>query len=94
MFIVNITYKVPLEEIDRHLEAHISFLNQQYQTGHFLASGRKVPRDGGVILARGENRESLLSILAQDPFRVNDLADYEVIEFVPSKTVPELESLL
>lgn len=94
MFIVNITYKVPLEEIDRYLEAHISFLNQQYQIGHFLASGRKVPRDGGVILARGENRESLLSILAQDPFRVNDLADYEMIEFVPSKTVPELESLL
>jgi len=93
MFIINITYKVPLEEVDHHLDAHIAFLNRQYEAGHFLASGRKVPRDGGIIIARGRSRETLLHILNQDPFNLYDLADYEVIEFEPSKTAPGLEYL-
>ena len=93
MFIINITYKVPLEEVDRHLGAHISFLDQQYQAGHFLASGRKVPRDGGIILAKGQDREAISQILNQDPFKIYDLADYDLIEFVPSKVVEPLKSL-
>ena len=94
MFIVNITYKVPLEDVDQHLEAHIAFLNRQYELGTFLASGRKVPRTGGIILAKAENRNALLEVLEADPFKSEGLADYEVIEFVPSKTAPGLESLL
>ena len=94
MFIVNITYKVPLEDVDQHLEAHIAFLNRQYELGTFLASGRKVPRTGGIILAKGRNRNALLEVLKRDPFKSEGLADYEVIEFVPSKTAPGLESLL
>lgn len=94
MFIVNITYKVPLEDVDQHLEAHIAFLNRQYELGRFLASGRKVPRTGGIILAKSENTNALLEVLETDPFKSEGLADYEVIEFVPSKTAPGLESLL
>lgn len=94
MFIVNITYKVPLEDVDQHLEAHIAFLNRQYELGTFLASGRKVPRTGGIILAKAENRNALLEVLEADLFKSEGLADYEVIEFVSSKTAPGLESLL
>ncbi len=94
MYIVNITYKVPLEKVDQHLESHIAFLNRQYELGTFLASGRKVPRTGGIILAKGEDRYALLKVLEMDPFKSNGLADYEVIEFVPSKTARGLESLL
>lgn len=94
MFIINITYKVPLDEVDTHLEAHITFLNEQYQAGRFLASGRKVPRDGGIILAKSANKDSLLKILEEDPFKIHNLADYEVTEFIPSKAAPNLEFLL
>lgn len=47
MFIVSLTYKRPLSEVDQHLEAHVAYLKQQYGDGHFIASGRKVPRTGG-----------------------------------------------
>lgn len=94
MFIINLNYKVELEKIDEHLVAHVAFLNEQFTSGHFLASGRKVPRTGGIILSNMESKEELERVIEKDPFKQNELADYEVIEFVPSKTCEELKFLI
>ncbi len=94
MFIINITYTTELENVDPFLEEHIEFLNEQYELGHFLASGRKVPRTGGIILSNVASRVELEKIIEKDPFKKNDLADYELTEFVPSKTNDELKFLI
>lgn len=94
MFIVIITYTVSLEEIEIHLENHITYLKEQYKAGNFLASGRRIPRSGGVILAKTAHKSELELILKQDPFKQNDLADYEIIEFSPSMTCKELDFLI
>lgn len=93
MFIINLTYKVKLEEVDKHLEAHIAYLKQQYAQTNFIASGRKVPRTGGIILSQIKDKQDLLDILAQDPFHKHGLADYELIEFIPSMTSEAFENL-
>lgn len=93
MFIIHVNYKVDLEQIEHYLPAHVEYLKQQYAVGHFLASGRQVPRTGGIILSNMENREALNEVLAQDPFNQNNLADYVITEFVPSMTCEELEFL-
>jgi len=93
MFVVTLTYKVPLDVVDSHIPAHVEFLKQQYAAGVLLASGRRVPRTGGVILARAESREALMDVLAQDPFSRHDVADYDIVEFDPTMTSPELEFL-
>ena len=49
MFVVLITYLKPISEIDAQLADHVRFLDEQYAKGLFLASGRQVPRTGGVI---------------------------------------------
>ena len=54
MFIVNLTYIKPLDTVEKFLEKHIDFLNQYYTKGHFIASGRKNPRTGGIILMRAK----------------------------------------
>ena len=84
MFIVSHTYRVPLERIDAAHEEHVAFLERHYEAGHFLASGRKVPRTGGVILADGLDRDALERVLAEDPFHREGFADYEVTEFNPT----------
>ncbi len=94
MYIINLTYKTSLEKVDGFLEEHIEYLNKQYEMGHFLASGRKIPRTGGIILSKIDNRSELDKIIEQDPFKINGLADYELIEFVPSKTCEELNFLI
>lgn len=93
MFIINLTYKVELEKVDVHLSDHVTFLKEQYRAGNFIASGRKIPRTGGVILSNLKSKEVLLEILDHDPFKKNDLANYEIIEFIPSMTNKELEFL-
>ena len=92
MFIVSLSYIAPLEESDAQLEHHVLWLKQCYADGLFLASGRKEPRTGGIILARGE-RHVLQQRLAQDPFALAGLARYDMTEFHPSMTAAGLEAL-
>lgn len=93
MFIISLTYKVSLTTVDQHLDAHIAYLNKQYELGNFQVSGRKVPRTGGIILSTLTDKETLMNALAKDPFSIHEIADYEVIEFVPSKTSEEFAFL-
>lgn len=94
MFVVLLSYTAPLAEVDRHLPAHREFLSANYATGTFLLSGRKQPRDGGVILAKAESREALEAILAQDPFQAHGVADYQIVEFTPTMAAPFLATLV
>lgn len=94
MYIISLTYKVPLEEVDQHLDSHIKYLNKQYDLGNFQASGRKVPRTGGIILSRITDKNKLLEVIAEDPFIKNNIADYDLIEFTPTKTSEELKIIM
>ncbi len=93
MFVVSLTYKVALSEVDQYIDAHMTYLEKQYADGHFLVSGRKVPRTGGIILARAKDREHLDTILRDDPFYQADVANYDVMEFEPSMTAEGLDAL-
>lgn len=93
MFVVNLTYIKPLANVDAHLEEHMRFLRTQFERGVFIASGRKVPRDGGVILARCDSREVLWKVLKQDPFHRAGIARFDLIEFVPSTVQPGFENM-
>lgn len=90
MYIVHLTYVAPLERIDELIPEHVAWLDEHYAAGVFLASGRREPRTGGVILTAAMARDELDAILAGDPFGRAGLAEYEVVEFLPSKTGPEL----
>jgi uncharacterized protein YciI len=94
MFIVSLTYISEISQIDKYLEAHIEYLDKNYEKGFFIASGRKVPRSGGVILANARSRSELEEIINDDPFKIHNLADYELTEFVPTKSAPEFASLI
>lgn len=94
MFLFNLTYVKPLEEIERLLPAHIQFLDGFYAKGKFLCSGRKEPRTGGVILCTCESREEAESIRGQDPFYKEGAARYEIIEFLPTKMSDGFRALL
>ena len=55
-FVIELVYKADLSAIDAHMAAHVKFLKKYYASGNFLISGRKIPRDGGIILAVGKSR--------------------------------------
>ncbi|WP_225095210.1 YciI family protein [Streptomyces sp. CoH27] len=91
MFVLELTYTAPLDAVDALLPDHVAWLEEQYEKGFFLASGRKNPRDGGVILAVAEHRAAIEEIVARDPFSTGGACTYRVTEFTATKTAPELD---
>jgi uncharacterized protein YciI len=81
MFVIELVYKAELTEIDAHMAAHVKFLKKYYASGHFVVSGRKIPRDGGIILAVGKSRQEIEAIVREDPFHAHGLAESRIIEF-------------
>jgi uncharacterized protein YciI len=94
MFLIELTYKVDLKKIDAHMAAHVRFLRKHYASGHFLLSGRKIPRDGGIILAVGANRAQVEAIVQEDPFYTHGLADFRVVEFRASQRAEGIDTRL
>lgn len=86
MFIISLTYIVDLEKVDELLPLHVEYLKKQYEKGNFIASGRKIPRTGGIIFSKLKSLEKLQEVLNKDPFKINNLATYEIQEFLPSMT--------
>jgi len=91
MFVIELIYKADLATVDAHMKAHVAFLKKYYASGHFLVSGRKIPRDGGIILAVGESRQEIEAIASEDPFCKHGLADVRVIEFRVSQRADDVQ---
>src|SRR3954468_7582778 len=53
--------------------------------GTFLVSGRKVPRDGGIILALGTDTQQIEAVMAEAPLLLTPLADFRAIESARSE---------
>ena|SRR5260221_590044 len=94
MFVIELIYKTELAQIDANMRAHMAYLKKHYVAGHFLMSGRKIPREGGVILALGESREQVEALVREDPFVARGLADYRIIEFRLSQHADSIDALL
>jgi uncharacterized protein YciI len=90
MFVIELTYKAALDQIDAHMTEHVKFLKKHYASGSFFVSGRKIPRDGGIILAVGESREQIERIVKDDPFCKFGLADFRIIEFRTSQRADDI----
>lgn len=86
MFIANLKYKKSMEEVNKVLEAHLEYLDKYFEKEKFICTGKKsFPELGGVILFNSNNLEEAKKILYEDPFYVEEIADYEIIEFQPVK---------
>jgi uncharacterized protein YciI len=91
MFVVELIYKAALVDIDAAMASHVAFLKRHYDAGYFLISGRKIPRNGGIIVAAGVDREQLEAIMRGDPFCERGLADFRLIEFRASQRAGNIE---
>jgi uncharacterized protein YciI len=91
MFVIELIYKADLAAIDAHMAAHVRFLKKYYAAGNFLVSGRKIPRDGGIIVAVGKSRRQIEAIVEEDPFYEQGLADVRIIEFRASQRADDIQ---
>ena len=92
MFVIELIYQADLSQIDAHMKAHVAFLKKYYAAGNFLVSGRKIPRDGGIILAVAKDRQQIEAIVKEDPFHEHGLAEFRIIEFRASQRADDIQA--
>jgi uncharacterized protein YciI len=94
MFVILINYKKPLAEVDQHVSAHRSYLDKFYLNGTMIASGRRVDQKGGVLLANLASRAEAEQLVASDPYNLQGVADYDIIDFHPAKYAPDFAAFV
>jgi uncharacterized protein YciI len=87
-------YLKPLDEVDASLADHRAYLKRFYDEGLFLVSGPRVPRTGGVIVAKLASRSQAEEFLRNDPFVQRGIAAYEIIEFTPANSAAAIAAFL
>jgi uncharacterized protein YciI len=92
VFVVELIYKADLAAIDAQMRPHMAFLKKHYAAGTFVVSGRKIPRDGGIIIAAGKTRAEIEAIVKEDPFVKLGLAEIRIIEFRASQRADDIDS--
>lgn len=90
-FVVHINYKVPFEEVVKFVQSHREFLQLGYDDGQILMSGPRNPKDGGIVICKSESLETLENFFNNDPYKLNNIADYKFFEFEPVKHQPFLK---
>lgn len=81
LFICKVNYIQPLELVEKYLAEHRAYLKLGYDSNNLLASGPRNPKDGGLIIARFDSKEEVAKFAKNDPFCINGIAVYEIIEF-------------
>lgn len=87
MFVILSRYLKPLDEVDRVVGEHRTFLEKHYVSGELLISGPQNPRTGGVIVTHEMTREAAEAMLAEDPFVREGIAEYQLVEFKPTRAL-------
>jgi uncharacterized protein YciI len=94
MFIIDIRYTAPLEEVDKHIDGHVAYLQKYIENNTFIVTGRKVPRTGGILIANAGSKEEVEKIITEDPFYQHKVAEMTITEFLHARHNPALDSLL
>ncbi|MDR1874620.1 MAG: YciI family protein [Synergistaceae bacterium] len=94
MIVVIVSYIKPLEEVERFTAEHREYLGQYLASRRILLFGRRTPPVGGVILFNMKDAQEVDKIMQQDPFYVNGVSRYEIIDFTPRRFDERIAGIL
>lgn len=83
IFVCLVHYLKSFEEVSVLLQEHRAYLKKGYENGVLLASGPRIPKDGGVIIGLFHSKTEAEQFSKSDPYVINNLARYEIFEFEP-----------
>ena len=84
LFVAISTYQKPLSEVEPYYAAHKEWLENQYNAGWVLGSGRRNAPVGGVLIGRAASKDEFARRFLDDPFVIYGCSQYEIFEFIPN----------
>ncbi|GHD34991.1 hypothetical protein GCM10010313_82080 [Streptomyces violarus] len=95
LHLLSLHYTASEEAAEPFIPSHVAYLERHHEDGTFLVSGQTVPTSiGGVIIATGVDRLVIERITEQDPFVLNDVAEYTITTIAPGRMHPALTAVL
>ena len=79
IFVVLLTYQVPLERIMEAVPAHRQYLSAYYEQETILFSGMLASQQGGMLVMRAPQKQEVEQLIHNDPFYLQGLASYEIL---------------
>ena len=93
MYLLNVNATAHENEITEIKEPHTKWVKEGFAKGWFLFAGPKSAKLGGLILVKPVSKSDLEEFIALDPYVINKVADYEIIDFNVALTTKGLEAL-
>jgi uncharacterized protein YciI len=78
------TYLVPLDEVAKVRDDHLAFLEGLSAQGTLVAAGRQDPPVGGMVLLDVADEATAREVIAQDPYVLRGVAEYEARGWSPT----------
>ncbi|WP_066714576.1 YciI family protein [Clostridium sp. Marseille-P299] len=66
---------------DGIMKEHMAYTGKAMEEGMYLMSGLKADMSGGIFIIKSESLESLENYLSKEPFKMNGIQDYRILEF-------------
>jgi uncharacterized protein YciI len=85
MYLMVSTYRRPLDEVDAVRPEHFAFMDGLEAAGLVVSAGRQQPPVGGIVLLDVATEEQARAIMADDPYVLRGVADYEPIGWNPTR---------
>jgi uncharacterized protein YciI len=82
-FIVEVTYRIPADQLGEIRTEHRAFLRTGYERGWLLCSGPTPEGTGGMVVARAPSLEDLKQFFMDDPYHLKGVAEHRFVEFNP-----------
>lgn len=80
-FVVEGTILDPKKMNDEVMKMHMSYTQKAMDSGVILTSGLKEDMSGGLFIIKSETIENVENYLNNEPFKVNGIQEYRIIEF-------------
>jgi uncharacterized protein YciI len=93
MFLLLGRYTAPADQVEPHRDAHVAWVQEHTEAGHFIAGALQTDGAGGLIVARTTSRPDIERWVADDPFIRNGVFEYDIREYEVAFTAPGLEAL-
>jgi uncharacterized protein YciI len=80
-YLILSTPVAPPEQRAAQLNNHLAWMKTQHQAGNVLFSGPSADHTRGIYVIRAESHDAAQKITDTDPFHVEGLREYELIDW-------------
>ena len=88
--VLALTYVRPLDVVDQTRPAHLEWIDGEIASGRLILAGRQESGAGGVLVTGDITVEEADDLIANDPYQLAGLVDYERVSFNAGKRAPGL----